>query len=303
MPLTARVTRIIIPESKHARTLACTTPAVGTLGVKLTQRASALRSDFLVEVHTYLSTQIYIPVPKLCPSVLPRAGFGLGGKPCVRAHRCSLFLVGSSTQYNMYSFPGPIESNGIALNRIAFFERVLLILSPGGSVSPGGAVPRSRGVIERTQFFFFFFPAVWFDGNVRWAATGCGPLVVRAHIPGTRRPWIDSHLPCPSRPRCFSRVRCPPLPRPPTNGKNDSAAVPDFKGFIVPVEVGPAEGVSSGGAMTAADDPSSQFLTRGFALKKRVSLEGVTVQVEEPVSLFCWSAAVVMVSCMYEEVQ
>lgn len=64
--------------------------------------------------------------------------------------------------------------------------------------------------------------------------------------------------------------------------------VPDFKGFIVPVEAGPEGAVASaagGGAASAVDDnPSAAFLTRGYSLKKRVSLEGVTVPLEDPVS-------------------
>lgn len=77
-----------------------------------------------------------------------------------------------------------------------------------------------------------------------------------------------------------------PCPLPPL--VNHSGAVPDFKGFIVPVEAGPPESASIGGPVSAADDPTSQFLTRGFAMRKRVSLEGVTVQVEEPVSCWLW---------------
>ncbi|CAN0529372.1 unnamed protein product, partial [Ectocarpus sp. 12 AP-2014] len=50
------------------------------------------------------------------------------------------------------------------------------------------------------------------------------------------------------------------------------STVPDFKGFVVPVGTAAAEAVG----VTAADD--SAFLTRGHALRRRVSLEGVTVQ-------------------------
>ena len=86
----------------------------------------------------------------------------------------------------------------------------------------------------------------------------------------------------PPPPRNTAVLLCPLPPL-----VNHSGTVPpDFKGFIVPVEAGPPEGASIGGPVSAADDPTSQFLTRGFAMRKRVSLEGVTVQVEEPVS--CW---------------
>ncbi|CAN0524139.1 unnamed protein product, partial [Ectocarpus sp. 12 AP-2014] len=52
----------------------------------------------------------------------------------------------------------------------------------------------------------------------------------------------------------------------------DESTAPDFKGFVVPVGTAAAEAVG----VPAADE--SAFLTRGHALRRRVSLEGVTVQ-------------------------
>ena len=63
-----------------------------------------------------------------------------------------------------------------------------------------------------------------------------------------------------------------------------SSVAPDFKGFVMPVEAAAPEGV---GDYSAAEDPSSAFLTRGQALRRRVSLEGVTVHMEEPVRNLC----------------
>ncbi|CAN0064466.1 unnamed protein product, partial [Ectocarpus fasciculatus] len=54
--------------------------------------------------------------------------------------------------------------------------------------------------------------------------------------------------------------------------EEDDSAAPDFKGFVVPVGAAAAEVVG----VPAADD--SAFLTRGHALRRRVSLEGATVQ-------------------------
>lgn len=70
-------------------------------------------------------------------------------------------------------------------------------------------------------------------------------------------------------------------PRPPAFLFPYSTA-PDFKGFVVPVGAAAAEVVG----VPAADD--SAFLTRGHSLRRRVSLEGVTVQnLEGPVRAGC----------------
>ncbi|CAB1100600.1 unnamed protein product [Ectocarpus sp. CCAP 1310/34] len=59
---------------------------------------------------------------------------------------------------------------------------------------------------------------------------------------------------------------------PDADTEEDESTAPDFKGFVVPVETSAPEAVG----VPAADD--SAFLTRGHALRRRVSLEGVTVQ-------------------------